>query len=353
MVKMAKIDWPNVEARYARDGSIRGYAYRKRWRAADGAMKTMRIALPGDPTSAEFASRYAELHAEPAPSPAAAPYSFRALISSYKMSPRFAKLAVRTRKDYEAILVYFDDRIGHLDAARWRRRDVVAMRDALSATPRKANYRVQLLSILMRHAVELEWRADNPAKGVELFALEGEYLPWPDWAIDGTLAANADPGVDLAMRIALAIGPRPDDLLSLRWSDFDGEGIGYTQSKTRVAVWAPLLPDMRDRLAAAKRSAKGLYIVAQHNGKPFKYRWFMRKLDAARKAAGAEAYSPHGWRKNATVTLADAGCTDDEIKAITGHTTSSMVRHYAKGSRRKALARRAMDRVEKTGRNKG
>ena len=46
---------------------------------------------------------------------------------------------------------------------------------------------------------------------------------------------------------------------------------------------------------------------------------------AVRKQIGAEAYDIHALRYAAAAHLAAAGCTDDEIKAITGHTTSAMV----------------------------
>ena len=40
---------------------------------------------------------------------------------------------------------------------------------------------------------------------------------------------------------------------------------------------------------------------------------------AVRKQIGAEAYDIHALRYAAAAHLAAAGCTDDEIKAITGH----------------------------------
>lgn len=104
----------------------------------------------------------------------------------------------------------------------------------------------------------------------------------------------------------------------------------------------------RPILEAAKAEARGLTIIAQPNGQPSKYRWFMRPFDAPRDAAGAQEYTPHGWRKNATITLAEAGCSNDEIKAITGHSTDVMVELYASGARRKALARAALEKVQRT-----
>jgi len=43
------------------------------------------------------------------------------------------------------------------------------------------------------------------------------------------------------------------------------------------------------------------------------------------KKTGHEGYSRHGLRKNATIELLEAGCTPDEVKAITGHETTEII----------------------------
>jgi integrase len=57
--------------------------------------------------------------------------------------------------------------------------------------------------------------------------------------------------------------------------------------------------------------------------------------------------TPHGLRKAAASRLAQFGCTEREIMAITGHTTSKEVDRYAKSARQKVLAKSAMDKMLK------
>jgi integrase len=64
---------------------------------------------------------------------------------------------------------------------------------------------------------------------------------------------------------------------------------------------------------------------------------------------GLDGYSIHGLRKNAAVALADAGCSEFEIMAITGHRTVAMVAHYAKRRDQRLHARSAMDKWEQSG----
>ncbi len=53
----------------------------------------------------------------------------------------------------------------------------------------------------------------------------------------------------------------------------------------------------------------------------------------------------HGLRKNATINLLKAGCTNSQVKAITGHSTDVMVNLYSKMVNQRRQARKAMDKV--------
>ncbi len=53
----------------------------------------------------------------------------------------------------------------------------------------------------------------------------------------------------------------------------------------------------------------------------------------------------HGLRKNATINLLEAGCTNSQVKAITGHSTDVMVNLYSKRVNQRRQAREAMDKV--------
>jgi Phage integrase family len=55
----------------------------------------------------------------------------------------------------------------------------------------------------------------------------------------------------------------------------------------------------------------------------------------------------HGLRKNATVALAEAGCTDREIMAIAGHRTVAMVTNYTRKAEQKQHAVAAIEKWEK------
>ena len=53
----------------------------------------------------------------------------------------------------------------------------------------------------------------------------------------------------------------------------------------------------------------------------------------------------HGLRKNATINLLEAGCTNSQARAITGHSTDQMVNHYAQKVNQKRQALEAMNKI--------
>jgi integrase len=54
----------------------------------------------------------------------------------------------------------------------------------------------------------------------------------------------------------------------------------------------------------------------------------------------------HGLRKTAAVMLTEAGCTTEQVKAITGHRTDDMAAYYAKQANQGVLAKAAMEKLE-------
>ena len=56
----------------------------------------------------------------------------------------------------------------------------------------------------------------------------------------------------------------------------------------------------------------------------------------------------HGLRRNAAKALAEAGCTEKQIMAMTGHQTSAMVMQYIKDANQTILAKSAMNQLEES-----
>ncbi len=93
-------------------------------------------------------------------------HSFRALIKSYRKSPRYRNLKPRTGLDYDKHLDFFASIMGDRNPAKLQRKDVIRLRDANADKAYFANYSLRVLRVLMEHCVDLGWRETNPVRGV-------------------------------------------------------------------------------------------------------------------------------------------------------------------------------------------
>jgi integrase len=67
--------------------------------------------------------------------------------------------------------------------------------------------------------------------------------------------------------------------------------------------------------------------------------WFRDRCNEA----GLPQYSAHGLRKVAATRLANAGCSSEMIKAITGHRSDSALAPYIRAAQQTRLARQAKE----------
>jgi integrase len=81
------------------------------------------------------------------------------------------------------------------------------------------------------------------------------------------------------------------------------------------------------------------------NGKPFTAagfgNWFRDRCDEA----GLSHCSSHGLRKAQARRLAEAGCSNQQIKAITGHRTDSEVARYTRAADQIRLSDQATQKL--------
>ncbi|MEM9438765.1 MAG: tyrosine-type recombinase/integrase, partial [Pseudomonadota bacterium] len=207
---------------------------------------------------------------------------------------------------------------------------------------RFANYIVAVLSVVFEHAIDIGWLAENPAKGVRKIKTEVKHhLPWPPEVVDAYRQVASDHAL-LAMELGIATGQRPSDLVKLRWCDWDGEGFTLVQGKTGRELYIPATRRLRQALARAPQRSP--FVLTGQEGRPLTYSGLAQAMSRACKRAGIKGYTPHGWRYTAAHELAALGCSDDEIAAITGHTSRAMVAQYSGFIRQKARAKKAQDK---------
>ncbi len=101
------------------------------------------------------------------------PRSMNALIVAYYGSADFKGLKPSTARVYRNILERFREVHGDKDAAGMQPINVRRLMEEKCATPDAANRLLNLISILMEHAIRQGWRDDNPAVGIKRLKHQG------------------------------------------------------------------------------------------------------------------------------------------------------------------------------------
>ncbi len=316
-----------------------------------------RIPLPGLPGSDEFISAYrAALEGEQsAPrkrGTRAGQGTFNRLALDYFASPDFLRLGQRTRYAYRLVIERFLGEHGHRLVREMRREDVKKIMAQKAATPGGANDLLKKIRALMKFAIDAELRTDDPTLRVKLYP-EGEIHTWTDDEIS-QFEARWPIGTRERMAFALFLftGQRKSDVVRMAWTDIVGKAIKVVQAKTGAKLTIALHPDLQEILGRWPRTHVAILTTAF--GKPFSIAGFGNMMGDAIRGAGLPARCvSHGLRKAAARRLAEAGCSEKQIAAVTGHRTLKEVARYTRAADQERLAAQAVDKLteQKTPRN--
>ncbi len=297
-----------------------------------------------DPAAPDFWAEYAKLRDEK-PVARIGKRTWRALIAKYREHSRFKVLKPRTKHDYERLMDFIAERYGNLDPAKMRKVHIIEQQEALDG--KFARDFVNVISVLLRLAAELGWRDDNPAKGITRKAttIKAPHVVWTDEAV-AKFRTEAAPLPLLIFEIGIGTIQRPDDWTRFDWEHFDGSAITVTQSKTGVRLTVPCPARLISVLEVARPKVRriGGTPILQTRGKRMTYRRMAELMLRERQRLGLAQFDLHALRYRGVEELAWAGCNDDEIMAISGHSTKSMVAKYAGDARQIMRARQANDK---------
>ncbi|MFC3705650.1 tyrosine recombinase XerC [Devosia honganensis] len=273
------------------------------------------------------------------------PGTISALIAVYYGTPEFTGLADSSKGTYRNMLERFREEHGDKMVATLSRAHIKAIIGGMHETPSAANNLLDRLRILMKLAMDDEWRQDDPTYRVSGFKVSGEgFHTWSEDEI-AKYCQVYPPGSSarLAMTLMLYTGQRRSDMVKMGWQHIEGNRIRVRQIKTDAMLSIGLHPVLAAELALAKKS--DLTILLTQFGKPFTANGFGNRMRKWCDSAGLAECTSHGLRKAAARRLAEAGCSNKEIMAITGHQTDKEVTRYTKAADQKRLADRAMKAI--------
>ncbi len=151
----------------------------------------------------------------------------------------------------------------------------------------------------------------------------------------------------LAFGLSLYTGQRRGDVIRMGRQHVRAGFLQVRQEKTSAVLEIPLHPALQEILAA--HPAEHLTFLTTRAGEPFTAAgftgWFR---DRCREAGLPLGLSAHGLRKATCRRLAEAGCSANQIAAISGHATLREVERYTKAASQKRMAAAAMEVISGT-----
>lgn len=283
------------------------------------------------------------------------------LVRLFREVPEGLKsLAPSTKKAWSPWLDKIDAKFGKMPLrllkARGVRRTFTEWRDSFSASPRSADYAIQVLRRVLELGVKREFIDVNPAKGIDAIykVNRADIIVTDDQLAE--IVPHATPRAQFAIRLAAALGLRRGDLVALKWDQVRVSHIELTTNKSRgkTFVIAPLVGDgrrvidelreERDRMIADGR-VPSAFVLTTELGTPWQAPSLTQAFIRAAKLAGVEV-ALHDLRGTAATRFILAGFAPQEVATFIGWERArvdQIIRRYVDPDR---IAREAIARLE-------
>jgi integrase len=339
---MSRIRLKYVQAWVDREGRAHHYFRRRGF---------PRVRLPGLPGSADFMAAYQAALTGPRTAIGASrtkPGSVSAVVAEYFDSQQFfASKSAGTQRMRRGILERFRAAYGDRPIALLPTEWIAVLLD--SKPPHAARSWLMTLRSLCAFAVERRWLRTNPAANVKLTCVKSD--GFHTWTDDEIALFEAHHPIGSKPRLALALllytAQRRSDVVKMGRQHVRAGVLTVKQEKTGTVLAIPVHPQLQTVLDATP--SEHLTFLVTATGKPYGGNHFGESFREWCDVAGLPKHcSAHGLRKAACRRLAEAGCSANEIAAISGHASLDEVARYTKAADQARLARNAMTRATRT-----
>lgn len=222
---------------------------------------------------------------------------FRAVITLYRGSDAFQRLAPTTKRIWGRWLDRIEAHFGNLATKQFNRPEKIRpiirrWRATMAHQPRTADYAMQVLSRVCSYAVDPLGSIDsNPCEGIKtLYTTDRSAIVWTGGDLE-QLRQAASPEVMMAVDLAAETGLREADLFRLAWSHVQDDAIVIATSKSRFKREAviPLHDGLRAVLARIPR--RSTIVLTNSAGLP--WRGFSSSFSTAMERAGLKTRDLH------------------------------------------------------------
>jgi len=269
------------------------------------------------------------------------------VVARYYSDNAFRDLAGSTQTVYRGVLERFRGDFGDVSIKAFDAGRIARLMNHMRHIPSAAARLRKLLAQLLRLA-----RRDNlvpsgfdPIKDTSPPKTKSE--GYHRWTEEELTAFEEVHGLGTKPRLAFDLllygAQRSGDVRFMDRAIIGGGRIRLDQNKTSNAVDIPVVAPLQASLDAGPLGT--VTLLETKDGKPFTEKGFYGMMKKACRKAGLDHCSPHGLRKAAARRCKEAGCSNEEGMAITGHKTEKEYLRYAGSDARPEVADAAMTKV--------
>jgi integrase len=308
-----------------------------------------RVRLPGLPWSPSFMAAYEAAMNGPRTAIGAGrikPGSVAAAVTEYFDSQQFfTSKSAGTQRMRLGILERFRAAYGDRPFALLPPEWIEALLD--SKPPHAARSWLVTLRSLCEFWVKRRYLRTNPTADIKLASIDSDGFHC--WTEEEIAQFERYHPVGTKPRLALALllytAQRRSDVVRMGRQHIRNGALTVKQQKTGTGLPPiPVHPHLQAVLDATP--SEHLTFLVTATGKPYGGNAFSAQFRNWCEAAGLpKRCKPHGLRKAACRRLAEAGCSEKQIAAISGHASLDEVARYTKAADKARLARDAMARM--------
>ena len=225
------------------------------------------------------------------------------------------QIAKSTRKTYAVAVRRLGKTFAEFEPNQVTARDVLAVMHHYRKTPAMANVIRNVLLGAFEFAFLENLVERNVVRDVKPFKTKNRerYITDDEFL---AIRVKASPTMRVIMDLAFYTGQRIGDVLAIKYSDMQDDGIHFKQQKTGNRLVVSWSPELREAVAQAKalhKVVRGMHLIHSRKGTPLAY-WTVRTLWArATSAAGVEDAHIHDIRAKAATDSRKQGLDSQKL----------------------------------------
>jgi len=276
--------------------------------------------------------------------------SVMSLVASYKRTNAWSSLSDNTKRTYNQLLRgSFDVRLGQSNKnfGEMNAKNVAPMTAEhlyshlkVNVSEHRANHTIKVLRRVWQVCKRKQLVRQNPFREMGLRSLPERIVLWEPEQVSDFIQYADEQGCWSAGTLALLcydLCQRPGDMRQLLWQNYKDGHFDFVQEKTKVRVTIPASPRLVERLEQRTGDLSDTVCASERTGRPYD-RYAAYKLVARlRKGAGLpQELQLRDLRRTGATEMAEAGCTEDELRSVTGHKGRGVLNTYVRPTRKLA-----------------